>query len=91
MRAPRQTQKLRIRPAQEKGKREAVAASQRGTKAGETSSEGQGENVVVQKGVFSFSSAGIDNMTIWTAAVPADPKKNPFAPPKERRKREAER
>ena len=34
-----------------------------------------GGNVVVQKGVFSFPSAGIDAMTHWAATVPAETKK----------------
>jgi len=88
LRAPRQTQKLRIRPAQEKGReRQQVREEKQRERL-----RAQSENVVVQKGVRSFSSAGIDSMTHWAAAVPAKSKTNPlFAPPKRReRRREAE-
>jgi len=51
----------------------------------------QGGNVVVQKGLFSFSSAGIDDRTNWAAAVPAESPKNPVCPAQRKGKREAER
>ena len=56
-----------------------------------------GGNVVVtdklvQKGVFSFPSAGVDAMTHWAATGPAEPqKKRSVCPAQKKGKREAER
>ena len=43
---------------------------------------------MVQKGVFSFSSAGIDDRTNWAAAVPAESPKTPVCPAQRERERQ---
>jgi len=88
---PETKQKTPHSPRPREGKERGSGSNSKRKKRERLPLRAQGGNVVVQKGVFSVSSAGIDDRTNWAAAVPAESPKNPVCPAQRKGKREAEK